>query len=642
MAEMINNLYLVNAPAGSGKTTKIKSMITEVLGKSSSDNILCITYTNRAADELMEGIESNQVQIQTIHSFMSEFMSIYFSHNEILDLYYTVYGDNIRKRIENSNNDEYITNSNEKYVDKYGKLDFETVRSNIKNLFYNELKFNSLYYGGIGHDDLLSFANIVFTEFPKIKRRITQKFQYIFIDEYQDTSASVLSVFYESVKDSNTLLYLFGDKMQQIYKNYDGSFEEELLKFNSSISLNVNYRSTSEIVKVLNNIYNDKDFVQMCSVQKEGKISIKPRVVISNNVSEAIEKVSKENSDCLKLYVFNSQRFNTIGAGTLYNEVNKLDKYKFGGKYSAVDVLTDQSENNPDAIMNLLFGINRLLTNYSNQKYGLTIQQIKKDKLYNQDQLLIYYHSDKVMLKSHFDKVKYAFERDISIKEILELIEDMEFMSSETIREYIELEEYSDVLNVSLTEFRNLCLYLLDPRVSTQHGVKGEGHESVCFIAENSGTPSVKIYEFLKLWSTIDICFVDFQNFYYEYLPMINELESKLGVKISELKKDTYATFKIDLEATIAQVMENFNGNAYFEELVLDKIQLYLSKPGVTKLRNALNINSVYGVLSAYKLFYVGCSRAREQLTIVLNESKIINSKQSLVQRLQNAGFDVD
>lgn len=57
--EIEKNIYLVNAPAGSGKTTKIKKMIVEHTISSPRDNILCITYTNRAVDELKKGITNN-------------------------------------------------------------------------------------------------------------------------------------------------------------------------------------------------------------------------------------------------------------------------------------------------------------------------------------------------------------------------------------------------------------------------------------------------------------------------------------------------------------------------------------------------------------------------------------------------------
>ena len=63
----------------------------------------------------------------------------------------------------------------------------------------------------------------------------------VFIDEYQDTSADVLHIFYEAMKGGKGKLYLLGDKMQQIYKTYDGSFEQEFLSLNREMNLQTNY-----------------------------------------------------------------------------------------------------------------------------------------------------------------------------------------------------------------------------------------------------------------------------------------------------------------------------------------------------------------------------------------------------------------
>lgn len=90
MADKINNCFLVNAPAGSGKTTQIKDMVRKCLYANSRDNILCITYTNRAADELSKDVDAKRVFVGTIHSFLHSFMKRYFAHNDILDLYYEV------------------------------------------------------------------------------------------------------------------------------------------------------------------------------------------------------------------------------------------------------------------------------------------------------------------------------------------------------------------------------------------------------------------------------------------------------------------------------------------------------------------------------------------------------------------------
>ena len=58
MANEVKNCFLINAPAGSGKTTQIKSMVGRFLLDNPKDNILCITYTKRAANELVNDLKS--------------------------------------------------------------------------------------------------------------------------------------------------------------------------------------------------------------------------------------------------------------------------------------------------------------------------------------------------------------------------------------------------------------------------------------------------------------------------------------------------------------------------------------------------------------------------------------------------------
>jgi len=194
MADTIN-LFLINAPAGSGKTTYIKTLIRKFSISSPNDNILCITYTNRAAIELSKDIMSSHLFIGTIHSFLHNFIKQYFAHKEVIELYFSKYGGLIEERILNLNNKDQVTESNNKYKEKYGDLSFDIVKKNIKVLYYNETPYNSLYYGGLSHDDLIEFSKCMLDKFPIIKRRLKSKYQAIFIDEYQDTTSSVLNFF---------------------------------------------------------------------------------------------------------------------------------------------------------------------------------------------------------------------------------------------------------------------------------------------------------------------------------------------------------------------------------------------------------------------------------------------------------------
>lgn len=125
--------------------------------------------------------------------------------------------------------------------------------------------------GGIGHDALLPFSLCALKKYPIMGTKLTECFRYVFIDEYQDAASNVLQIFYRCVKGSSSKLYLFGDKMQQIYDKYDGSFEKEFEEFDASEKLRVNYRSTPAIIEVLNHIYNNADYAQEPSMEKKRK-----------------------------------------------------------------------------------------------------------------------------------------------------------------------------------------------------------------------------------------------------------------------------------------------------------------------------------------------------------------------------------
>ena len=492
MANAINNnMFLVNAPAGSGKTTFIKDKINEIVSNDKDCKILCITYTNRAADELISKINSKNVKISTIHSFISEFFKIYFSNKDIIELYFETYKGDILDRINNISNDERNEIANQKYKEEHeGNLSFEYLKNNTKSISYNELPFNSLYYGGLSHDALLSFAEILLDKYPIIKKRLSSLYKYIFIDEYQDTSANILRFFYNAVKDSQTTLFLCGDKMQQIYKNYDGTFENELSTFNNSdFLLRTNYRSSQSIVTVLNNIYNEPSFVQkVSSIQKQGN---KPQIYIAEDVNSTLNAIEDITPKILKLFIYNKDRFEKIGAKNLYEKVSDMEKYSFGSKNSPVDVLLTNDIDNPDPLFRLLFEINDFLKKYKLKQYGLLVQKInnKKSKIYNKELLKINKHEDKKNFQNLIESIYSKYNEDILIIDFLKFLNDKQFLLNSVTENYFEdseENEYLTVLEQSIEEFRKLCEYIENPKISTQHGVKGEGHDEVVFIAEDS------------------------------------------------------------------------------------------------------------------------------------------------------------
>lgn len=645
MANKLNNCYLINAPAGSGKTTEIKSMVQRRIIDNPKDNILCITYTKRAADELSKGILSKNVYIGTIHSFLHFFLKPYFAHQDILELYFEVYGAQISERIDNKDQKESIAESNARFIEKYGKLDYDMVRNNIKVLSYNESPFSSLYYGGLSHDDLISFSKAIFNRYPVIKKRMTSKYQFIFIDEYQDTMSDVLKIFFESVHNTKTKLFLFGDRMQQIYKNYDGSFEENFELFDTTKALTTNYRSAKNIVDILNNIYNDPALVQNSSEKmRSAKSDFDPRIIISHSIQAEIESLRKSDSDTLILYLFNRERFSDIDAINLYNAFDKMEKYSFGKAVSAVDVLTTHYEDNPDSLLKVLFCIVELLRLYKAQQYGSIIQILKGNKsVFSKDSWNIKTHNDK---ETVFNSIKQVFNiiesENKTIADLIRGLANVHLLNEAYLSGIVDDDDYKLAELVPVVEVVHVADYLCNPRVSTQHGVKGESHDSVVFVAEDSSSnPCVAMYRFFEMWGRIQISAKTLNQFYYDFAAEVGNIQQSIGIRGSELKKGTYIANEEMIKAKLHTVFDRFKDDPYFQFIYGADYESYFSKPGVTKAKDCLKDNAVYGILSAYKLFYVGCSRARKNLTILLDCSKIQGNYELQKKRFEEMGFQV-
>ena len=80
---------------------------------------------------------------------------------------------------------------------------------------------------------------------------------------------------------------------------------------------------------------------------------------------------------------------------------------------------------------------------------------------------------------------------------------------------------------VPVVEVVHVADYLCNPRVSTQHGVKGESHDSVVFVAEDSSNnPCVAMYRFFEMWGQIPISAKTLNQFYYDFAAEVDNMGS--------------------------------------------------------------------------------------------------------------------
>lgn len=240
--------FLLKGGAGSGKTYSLGEAITFILKNNKSAKIACITYTNAAADELNKRFSRGDQNIaSTIHKFIWGQIARYQS--------------DIKRALIESIDDGKITN--------YDNIPLNE-NSFQEGISYGE--FLNLRKGVISHDEVLIIASRMFQS-HKLLRRITKlKYDYIFIDEYQDTHQSVLDILFDYVQIADTshhqlTIGLFGDEMQKIYNNMDG------LKPNWKITEIIkkdNYRSCTRILNdFCNKIRTDGVKQQSAGVMKD-------------------------------------------------------------------------------------------------------------------------------------------------------------------------------------------------------------------------------------------------------------------------------------------------------------------------------------------------------------------------------------
>ena len=651
----IDNMYLVTAPAGSGKTTTIRSWIKQQLVDYPKDQMLCITFTNRAADELQKEIESDLVWIGTIHVYLNELVKPYFKNPKIVDLYMESFGEQIKNYLDVENmpdknkTDQDKKERRRKGIENYKKkkkieeeeeVNLSVVRENLSEISYGETSNTRLLYGQLSHDDLINFSYDMIVKYPAIANKIRNRFRVIYVDEYQDSAAKVLMIFYKALLGTKTQLYLFGDKMQQIYSNYEGEFEKELGTFCREKKLATNYRSSKEIVSILNNIYNDEEFKQVPYEDGEKwKGDFKPRIILTKKPAQYVKEHKAD--DVLTLFLMNSTRFENVGALNLYNAYNKMEAYQFArGKNTAAEILQDASEENPDALFRMIFMIHELLTLFQEKRYGKVITMIKKNSgLFRGSKLNVIMHSEKKVLKDIIEALQQEYKSPVTIGEFVAYLVEREIITNEYFDSLNMEEMYVGVKDIKLEEFQKLFAYLAKPNISTQHGVKGESHDSVLFVAEDSkkNNPNVRMYEFLKLFSTVDVSLTSFEKFYYDYKRMVDEFKKSLGVdKIDETSIET-------VQSLVEQMKNKFSDDIYFKNLCEEECDLFLEKGSKERMKNCTekNLRKVYGTLQAYRIFYVGCSRARRNLEVLVDENKLDVDIPLLAEKFEKIGFDV-
>src|SRR5699024_5536068 len=335
---------LVMAGAGSGKTRVLTHRIAYLLQEKDvpSYNILAITFTNKAAKEMKERVDklieedTSQMWISTFHAMCVRILRRdidklgYDRSFSILD---TTDQLNVVKDVLKSMNldqKQYpprqflnaISNfKNALITEKEAKENAYDFREKLNADIYSEYQEVLYRNSALDFDDLIMLTIQLFEKESDILNYYQTKFQYIHVDEYQDTNhAQYKLVYMLSQKYEN--ICVVGDSDQSIYK-FRGADIMNILNFEEdydnvkTILLEENYRSHQRILDAANNVIeNNTSRVPKNLVTSRGKGEKITSIVSQNEREEGqrivkqIQKLKNEGynfSDMAVLYRANSQ-----------------------------------------------------------------------------------------------------------------------------------------------------------------------------------------------------------------------------------------------------------------------------------------------------------------------------------------------
>lgn len=325
---------LVVAGPGSGKTLVLIERVKFLIDKKKAapEKIIVTTFTEKAANELKVrlskslGTKAAKIQISTIHSLCNTLLHDYFTEHD-MGIGYEILDENAQRLLLHTNKfqlgiyrrDGYKfrwlnRGSLEDFADLYDFLTRNDVEVDAlkKELAKNgELSKDNegvidsykKYMKLLEDENRIDFANLqlkfyqLISDNKELLEEIQNRFEYLLIDEYQDTSPLQDRVFRMIAPPQNNI-FVVGDINQSIYafrgatalnfKNFTDKFQDSKTYF-----LNVNFRSTEHIVDLANRLMKDKIKEELESRRRRGE-----RSILLN--AETADSVAKKTVDLIK------------------------------------------------------------------------------------------------------------------------------------------------------------------------------------------------------------------------------------------------------------------------------------------------------------------------------------------------------
>ncbi|MEA2019668.1 MAG: ATP-dependent helicase [Campylobacterota bacterium] len=624
---------IFNAGAGAGKTyALIESLkyIIQTKGKqlnSHNQNIICITYTNVATNEIKERLGNTKlVKVSTIHERLWDLIKDYqkqlvevhteklttetSSINEDLatvdkfeayrnveeksifinamiqnkDYYYQCTNKGaaeFRTAVKSFLNEEYysLLSNVGNFKSLIGKLykikNYEECLSHIECGEYKKVTYDARFNNDrlhkmlISHDTLLEYAYQIINNYERVRQIILDKYPYILVDEYQDTDEHVIKILkllsdYSEQINHNLFIGYFGDIAQNIYDTGVGDKISELHPDLHNIAKVYNRRSTNEIIQIINKIRND-DIRQESIYNDADGGSIDFYNGEENDINSFIEKYKTE---------WNINQDNQLHCLVLTNELV--------AKYNGFENIYQKLKVTP-----------YFKTNWKNINTEILSQDLSKLGIV--PNLFFRILDFKIKLEnpttSLLDLAHEKIYKALTFKEVKELLRLLQSISGESLKSFIEsiFQIYNEADNLKykkiIEEIFELETYTFDGFLNYLLNKLFSNIED-----ENIESAKEKLVELLEVNNIEYIAWFDF----------ISKIENK------DIIYHTYhGTKGEEYKNVIVLMQNNFGKDKKKFSSFFTNYNIELNDEELSKYTNTKN------------LLYVSCSRAIENLRIL-------------------------
>ena len=605
-----NKNFLLSGGAGSGKTYSLVQVIKQVITDNPTAKVACITYTNAAVKEIEERVNHKNLNVSTIHDFLWD--NIKHFQKELKESLIALFNDEDVKQLKI----EDLTSVPSDYYEN---------REEPVSIQYKE--YLKLRDGIISHDELLILSEYMFRKYWKLCDIVKDKYKFIFIDEYQDTHEEVVKILLEYLPRTTKkcIIGFFGDAMQAIYDTgigdidaYKGDGKGQV----KEVKKVQNRRNPRAIITLANRLRTDG------IIQEASNDISAPNMVDGRLKDGSVLFLYSDNDDISNVEHFLSENYgwdfscanktkelnlthnliaDKAGFRTLMDVYDKdlvlAFKKRIKDYIKGNNIMDDFSEKTFGEVVEFLQRgksgkeLNKVQPTPSMQQfidanrdvysYALNCNYSKLSKIYiDKDQLL----EDKK--QSDEDDKNKGSKRDNLIRHLFKIQRNIELYNDKQFNEFLRKTDYPQIRTISdKRTLKNNIEALINVGDKTIEEVINDAHEKhICLIDENlERFKSEKEYVYNRVKS---IKYSEFQKL-YEYLEGKTPFSTQHKTKGAEFDN-------------VLVVLDNGGWNNYnFESIFVDN-----GKSETIKSRSL-------------KIFYVCCTRAKENLAIFYHNPSV-------------------